>query len=336
MITGTSQRTETGDSASPTSRHVDPIRRSSSHKHIGAVFRKIGNAIRKRSPGTPSMNAEMRMDIDTRLSTSNSNAPTATDNSRPPSFEAHSADGSQPASLHQDSVRSATGSFDSHISNTTAISTISHISRQSTRDDRARVFHSRYGLSMDPNFTPDRILQPRTGGDDVVARVQKSARLRMHTKCHVCNTAFRSSSCCPQCKHRRCRMCPRSLPKGVQALVDQTKLRLESIAEPIQADLSTLNLASVVCTQDRTSNPCNNTQPAAFTTTSSTISNRAGRVPEEGGLDAHAWHARDLCLTIEQAIANLGDYISSSRSHFNHWPVGPYWHVNNVFSDFHE
>ncbi|KAF2152413.1 hypothetical protein K461DRAFT_268366 [Myriangium duriaei CBS 260.36] len=282
-----SNSSEPRDSASPSPPADGATQRQ--HKHIGAVIRRIGNAIRRRSP-EPSASG----------SDPSRTSPTRTDNAFPAHLQ-EDAIKSTSSSLREPSIRSGASSFESHTSRATNMSVVSQVSRQSHRDERARVVHARYGLTMDPNFSPQKAY-------DSVARVQKNPRLRMHATCHLCNTAFRTSNLCPQCQHRRCRMCPRALPKGVQALIDQTKQQLESIPEPPRDDLALLRIA---CGRDSAESCAMAIDEAAVAdpTVAHPSFTQASIHPTHRHVP-HTLYTRECCATIEQAIASICPIVS--------------------------
>jgi len=49
-------------------------------------------------------------------------------------------------------------------------------------------------------------LPSRTGGQDLV---RKKIRQRVHRTCHRCETDFGAEKVCSNCKHHRCKKCPR-------------------------------------------------------------------------------------------------------------------------------
>lgn len=130
-------------------------------------------------------------------------------------------------SLHSDSR-----SIGSSASRTTNASIITIVSRDAVRQQRTNHLAARYGLTLSSDFPPERNQALSPNRTEPLQRVQKSARLRMHATCHLCNTSFLASSTCPQCNHRRCKACPRAAPKGVQALSDQTKQRFDTLPRP--------------------------------------------------------------------------------------------------------
>lgn len=130
------------------------------------------------------------------------------------------------------SMQSDSRSIGSSVSNTTNASVITILSRDAARDQRANFLASRYGLTLSSNFPSERNQALGTNRTDPLQRVQKSARLRMHATCHMCNTPFLASSTCPKCDHKRCNACPRAASKGVQALSDQTKQRFDLLPHP--------------------------------------------------------------------------------------------------------
>lgn len=280
-----SHNTSPRDSVSP----IPPMESSSQRPKLSSVMRRIGNRLRKKSPEPPHV----------QVNDANAEPGNSTDvyTKRPVSTIAPSTDGSYAPSVHQRSIKSGANSFESRASRATGISVISHVSRQSARDERAKALHSRFGLHVDPSFPAG------TWGDEPLIRVQKNARLRMHANCHLCNTSFRSSSQCPQCQHRRCRLCPRALPKGVQALIDQTRAQLDSIAEPPQDSMASLDLSQIRI-EARDMLVATGAKVPDTLAANARLSYHQ-KQPTPTCHASHLLHTRDLCVTIEQAISSL-------------------------------
>lgn len=73
--------------------------------------------------------------------------------------------------------------------------------------DRVRRLGERFKIHIDPkDFTPAR-------AEKETYRVEKPIRMRIHRKCHVCNTAFGANRTCPSCQHEKCSQCPRYPPR---------------------------------------------------------------------------------------------------------------------------
>lgn len=49
-----------------------------------------------------------------------------------------------------------------------------------------------------------------------VPRVEKKVRLRVHRKCHQCQTQFGADRLCKNCEHEKCKKCPRYPPKKTE------------------------------------------------------------------------------------------------------------------------
>ncbi|GAB7338567.1 hypothetical protein MBLNU457_5310t1 [Dothideomycetes sp. NU457] len=120
-------------------------------------------------------------------------------------------------------------------------------SRQAAQDERASFLFARYGLGNTPRTSSiassgtNAVVESQTALVETqpppcesppLLRVQRKARLRMHTTCHECSTIFaHGSKYCSNCNHERCRDCPRAPPKGVTNLVAQTKQDLATTTE---------------------------------------------------------------------------------------------------------
>lgn len=97
-----------------------------------------------------------------------------------------------------------------------------------------QIWRSDFGHALDRDFPPEERLLAINANVPRQPRVYKPVRVRTHATCHMCNTRFRGSPQCPQCQHRRCARCPKALPRGVQALIDQTKKEILTIASNYQ------------------------------------------------------------------------------------------------------
>jgi hypothetical protein len=74
----------------------------------------------------------------------------------------------------------------------------------------------------------------RRGGQDLV---HKEVRQRVHRKCHRCDTDFGAEKVCSNCKHNRCKKCPRtphksSKPAGFYGQLDQNDSEPDYPAPP--------------------------------------------------------------------------------------------------------
>lgn len=83
------------------------------------------------------------------------------------------------------------------------------ISRAQLHEERARKLGERFGLDIKPDEWHS------TEGDAL--RVEKPIRMRVHRACHKCQHTFGTAKECINCKHTRCRDCPRYPPKRTEA-----------------------------------------------------------------------------------------------------------------------
>ncbi|KAI4093990.1 MAG: hypothetical protein LQ344_002434 [Seirophora lacunosa] len=70
------------------------------------------------------------------------------------------------------------------------------------QEEKARALFAKYGLTLEPGewtkpIKPD------------AERVEKKIRMRVHRTCHYCQTTFGPDRVCSNCKHSRCKKCPR-------------------------------------------------------------------------------------------------------------------------------
>ncbi|OTB09724.1 hypothetical protein K445DRAFT_281937 [Daldinia sp. EC12] len=79
------------------------------------------------------------------------------------------------------------------------------IPRIQIHEERAKKLGTKFGLEIKPSEWHT------TEGD--VLRVEKSVRMRIHRECHQCHSAFAAGDECPNCKHKRCKLCTRHPPK---------------------------------------------------------------------------------------------------------------------------
>ncbi|KAK4230083.1 hypothetical protein QBC38DRAFT_63588 [Podospora fimiseda] len=118
------------------------------------------------------------------------------------------------------------------------------VSTQGTKIPRSQLFAERakklgdlYGLELKPSEWH------LTEGD--VTRVEKPIRMRVHKKCHLCDTSFGLGKECPKCKHPRCKQCPRVPPKRSEAEREESRKKRAAIIKerkenaPIIADWDT-------------------------------------------------------------------------------------------------
>ncbi|KAL8888537.1 MAG: hypothetical protein Q9215_004059 [Flavoplaca cf. flavocitrina] len=76
-------------------------------------------------------------------------------------------------------------------------------------EERARALFAKYGLTLEPGewtspMKPD------------AERVEKKIRMRIHRACHHCQATFGADKVCRNCKHSRCKKCPRYPAKRVK------------------------------------------------------------------------------------------------------------------------
>ena len=208
--------------------------------HIASYFRKFSAVVRRKNP-----------DLDKNPLIERPAGSSTTENqlkhviSPPSSPDAPRKNVVSPAISRQTSPTSTTasGSFRKRFSTFSGNSSIISTSRQAARDERAAFLFARYGLGKKPASLPIAVpgssivessADPAAGPSESppLLRVQRKARLRMHTTCHECSTLFaHGSKYCSNCNHKRCRECPRSAPKGVTNLVTQTKQDLSATSK---------------------------------------------------------------------------------------------------------
>ncbi|KAL2172847.1 hypothetical protein VTG60DRAFT_25 [Thermothelomyces hinnuleus] len=87
--------------------------------------------------------------------------------------------------------------------------------------ERAKKLGELYGLELPPSEWH------KTEGDAL--RVEKPIRMRVHRKCHLCGTSFGVHKECPQCKHQRCKQCPRVPPKRTEAEREESRKKRAAI-----------------------------------------------------------------------------------------------------------
>ncbi|SPQ20079.1 d1aa4710-022c-4f89-bb0f-16fff965fa17 [Thermothielavioides terrestris] len=87
--------------------------------------------------------------------------------------------------------------------------------------ERAKKIGELYGLELKPSEWYS------TEGNAL--RVEKPIRMRVHRKCHVCDTSFGRDKECPKCKHQRCKQCPRVPPKRTEAEKEESRKRRAAI-----------------------------------------------------------------------------------------------------------
>lgn len=75
--------------------------------------------------------------------------------------------------------------------------------------ERAKKLAEIHGLDVKPSQW--------YSSDGHVLRVEKPIKMRVHRKCHKCDTTFGANKQCSKCKHNRCKQCPRIPPKRTEA-----------------------------------------------------------------------------------------------------------------------
>ncbi|KAL6719263.1 hypothetical protein ACLMJK_003501 [Lecanora helva] len=70
------------------------------------------------------------------------------------------------------------------------------------QEEKARAMFAKYGLTLEPGEW----VHPVTVG---APRIEKPVRMRIHRKCHRCQTIFGQDRICSNCQHTRCKKCPR-------------------------------------------------------------------------------------------------------------------------------
>lgn len=83
-------------------------------------------------------------------------------------------------------------------------------------EEKARSLFAKYGLKLEPaDWTPPVRADAQ--------RVEKKIRLRVHRECHRCQVTFGSEKICKNCKHTRCKKCPRYPSKKSKVPEDKGK-----------------------------------------------------------------------------------------------------------------
>ncbi|KAL8918839.1 MAG: hypothetical protein Q9208_007096 [Pyrenodesmia sp. 3 TL-2023] len=72
----------------------------------------------------------------------------------------------------------------------------------SIQEERARALFAKYGLTLEPGEWTSPIHPD-------AERVEKKIRIRVHRSCHRCQAMFGPDKICSNCKHNRCKNCPR-------------------------------------------------------------------------------------------------------------------------------
>ncbi|KAI4132976.1 MAG: hypothetical protein LQ338_000444 [Usnochroma carphineum] len=79
----------------------------------------------------------------------------------------------------------------------------------SIQEERARALFAKYGFTLEPGEWTSPIKPD-------AERVEKKIRMRVHRTCHRCQTTFGPDKICGNCKHNRCKKCPRYPTKRVR------------------------------------------------------------------------------------------------------------------------
>lgn len=87
--------------------------------------------------------------------------------------------------------------------------------------ERAKKLGEAYGLELKPSEWHTT--------EGTALRVEKPIRMRVHRKCHVCGASFGVSKECSQCKHQRCKQCPRVPPKRTEAQKEESRKKRAAI-----------------------------------------------------------------------------------------------------------
>ncbi|KAL2137397.1 hypothetical protein VTI74DRAFT_18 [Chaetomium olivicolor] len=95
------------------------------------------------------------------------------------------------------------------------------IPRKQIFEERAKKLGELYGLELKPSEWHS------TEGHAL--RVEKPIRMRVHRKCHVCQTSFGLNKECSNCKHQRCKQCPRVPPKRTEAEREESRKKRAAI-----------------------------------------------------------------------------------------------------------
>lgn len=92
-------------------------------------------------------------------------------------------------------------------------------SRSAYTAKRIREVYDKHGIDYEKDETETSNEEPSE-----LQRVEKRIRIRIHWKCHECQTSFGGSKTCPSCSHKRCQECPRSPAKKIKEALEGTKL----------------------------------------------------------------------------------------------------------------
>ncbi|KAI4176091.1 MAG: hypothetical protein LQ346_007960 [Caloplaca aetnensis] len=86
----------------------------------------------------------------------------------------------------------------------------------SIQEERARALFAKYGLTLEPGEWTSPIKPD-------AERVEKKIRIRVHRSCHHCQAMFGPDKVCSNCKHTRCKKCPRFPAKKTKEKKDKGK-----------------------------------------------------------------------------------------------------------------
>ena len=96
------------------------------------------------------------------------------------------------------------------------------------QEERARALFTKYGLTLEPGEWTS----PSRGDSE---RVEKKVRMRVHRRCHRCQTTFGPEKICLNCQHTRCKKCPRYPTKGPKDPLQMTKPATGFVTIPASA-----------------------------------------------------------------------------------------------------
>lgn len=136
------------------------------------------------------------------------------------------------------------------------------------QEERARALFAKYGLTLEPGewtlpIRPD------------AQRVEKKIRMRVHRTCHRCQATFGPDKVCSNCKHTRCKKCPRFPTKrtkeskdkgiattgGAAAAIGDTTLNLKSLTISSRTTGKQITYKPVTQRVRRTCHMCNTLFP---------------------------------------------------------------------------
>ncbi|KAK4204888.1 hypothetical protein QBC40DRAFT_74451 [Triangularia verruculosa] len=94
--------------------------------------------------------------------------------------------------------------------------------------ERAKKLGELYGLELKPSEWHS------TEGHAL--RVEKPIKMRVHRRCHLCNTSFGLGKECPKCKHPKCKACPRVPPKRTEAEREESRKKRAAMIKEREAN----------------------------------------------------------------------------------------------------